>query len=84
MGGHVTSPDDLAAARGAAGVRLRRGDVLLLRTGWVTAFRAAVDAEACDRLFPDRDYSGRSGGPHYGGVPVGLRRRRGRSGLGRR
>jgi kynurenine formamidase len=63
MGSQVASAADISDALAACGVRLQRGDVLLVRTGWISAFRAASDAEARDRLFRGRDYSGLSGGP---------------------
>lgn len=61
MGGHEASANDLAAALAANRIGLRQGDVLLVRTGWIAAFRAARDATARDRLFRDRDYSGLAG-----------------------
>ncbi len=62
MGSQVAPARDVASAITAAGLRLRPGDVLLVRTGWVTAFRDAPDPETRDRLFRGRDYSGLSGG----------------------
>jgi len=63
MGSAMASAEDLGAALAESGVALRRGDVLLVRTGWVAAFRAAPDAPVRDALFRDRSYSGLSGGP---------------------
>jgi len=63
MGSAVASADDLRAALSESGTALRGGDVLLVRTGWIAAFRAAADAPTRDALFRDRSYSGLSGGP---------------------
>ncbi len=63
MGGREASAGDLAQALAANGVALRQGDVLLVRTGWIAAFRAAPDAAERDRLFRARDYSGLAGDP---------------------
>jgi hypothetical protein len=62
MGSQNAPARDVAGAITAAGLRLRPGDVLLVRTGWVAAFRNAPDPETRDRLFRGRDYSGLSGG----------------------
>jgi len=61
MGSEEASAGDLAAALAANGITLRRGDVLLVRTGWIAAFRAAANEAARDRLFRARDYSGLAG-----------------------
>ncbi|HTK00328.1 MAG TPA: cyclase family protein [Bordetella sp.] len=57
----AASANDLQACLDRQGVTLRRGDLLLVRTGWVQAFREAKsDAERAS-LFAGRDYSGLSG-----------------------
>lgn len=61
LGSAAVSAEDLAAALDAGGARLRPGDVLLVRTGWIAAFRAAPDAAARDLVFRGRDYSGLAG-----------------------
>jgi hypothetical protein len=61
LGSRRASAGDLAACLAAGGVGLRPGDVLLVRTGWLAAFRAAPDADARDALLRGRDYSGLSG-----------------------
>jgi kynurenine formamidase len=58
MGSQTASAADLAAALEQTGTAPRRGDVLLVRTGWVEAFRAAQDGAERDALFRDRTYSG--------------------------
>jgi kynurenine formamidase len=60
MGSQTASAADLAAALEQTGTALRRGDVLLVRTGWVEAFRATQDVAERDALFRDRTYSGLS------------------------
>lgn len=66
LGGHRASAEDVAACLAAQGVALRSGDILLIRTGWLEAFRAAPDIDARDLLVRGkdfvRDYSGVSGG----------------------
>ncbi|MCW2879493.1 MAG: hypothetical protein JWQ95_3593 [Sphaerisporangium sp.] len=37
--------EDLEATRASAGVEKRRGDIVLIRTGWVTSYNAASEAE---------------------------------------
>lgn len=61
MGGLKASAGDLARALAERDIVLRRGDVLLVRTGWIAAFRAAADEAARDALFRARDYSGLAG-----------------------
>ncbi len=66
LGGHVARAEDLAACLDAQGVALRPGDILLVRHGWLEAFRAAADVHGRDRLVRgtdnQQDYSGLSGG----------------------
>jgi kynurenine formamidase len=66
MGGQRASAEDVAACLAAQGVALRPGDILLVRTGWLAAFRAAPDADARHLLIQGeagaRDYSGLDGG----------------------
>ena len=61
MGAHVASAADLAQCLKRTGQKLAPGDVLLVRTGWLTAFRDAPDRDQRERLFTDRNYSGLSG-----------------------
>ncbi len=65
MGGQRATAEDLAACLDAQGVALRPGDVLLVRTGWLEAFRAAPDVAARHLLLQGvngaRDYSGLDG-----------------------
>jgi len=64
-GGQRATAEDLAACLSAHGVALRPGDILLVRTGWLAAFRAAPDADARHLLIQGeagaRDYSGLDG-----------------------
>ena len=62
LGSLRASAADLMACLAAAGVVPRPGDILLVRTGWLAAFRAAAGAEARDALLRGRDYSGVDGG----------------------
>ena len=66
LGGRRASAAELAACLKAQGVALRPGDILLVRTGWLEAFRAAPDVDARDALVRGtgnrQDYSGISGG----------------------
>lgn len=59
-GSQACSATDLAAAVASAGVTLRLGDILCVRTGWQSAFREA-NAEQKKALFQGRDYSGLCG-----------------------
>jgi kynurenine formamidase len=65
LGSLRASAEDLAACLAAQGVALRPGDILLVRTGWLEAFRAAPDIDARDHLVRGnnkaQDYSGLSG-----------------------
>lgn len=65
LGGHRASAEEVAACLAAQGVALRPGDILLVRTGWLEAFRRAPDIDARDLLVRGkdfaRDYSGVSG-----------------------
>lgn len=47
--GSALSPDDLAGIASRQGVALRRGDILLVRTGWAAGYRALP---AADRPVP--------------------------------
>ncbi|ANN67393.1 cyclase family protein [Bordetella bronchialis] len=60
-GSMAASAEDLRACLHAQGSGLRPGDLLLVRTGWVSAFRHAQDDTARAALFAGRDYSGLSG-----------------------
>jgi len=66
LGGRRAMAEEVAACLAAQGVAPRPGDILLVRTGWLEAFRAAPDADARHALVrgtADRqDYSGLSGG----------------------
>jgi len=66
LGSLRASAEDLSACLAAQDVALRPGDILLVRTGWLAAFRAAPDVDARDRLIRGttntQDYSGLSGG----------------------
>lgn len=66
LGGRRASAAELAACLAAQGVALRPGDILLVRTGWLAAFRAAPDVAGRDHLVRGterrQDYSGLSGG----------------------
>lgn len=61
MGSQAATAADIQRCLDDQGTTLGPGDLLLVRTGWVTAFRDAPDAAARDRLFRGRDYSGLSG-----------------------
>ncbi|WP_083228850.1 cyclase family protein [Bordetella sp. H567] len=61
-GSLAASADDLHDCLRQQGTPLRRGDLLLVRTGWVQAFREARDDTERAALFSGRDYSGLSGG----------------------
>jgi len=65
LGSRRASADELAACLADQGVALRPGDILLVRTGWLAAWRAAPDVDARDHLIRGtndaRDYSGLSG-----------------------
>jgi kynurenine formamidase len=43
--GHAITPDELRAAMEAQGVAPRRGDAVLVRTGWVERFQASGEGE---------------------------------------
>ncbi|HUJ75114.1 MAG TPA: cyclase family protein, partial [bacterium] len=57
----AVSAQDLRDYLQRHGVALLPGDVLLVRMGWVTAFRAARDVEARDALLSGWKFSGLSG-----------------------
>lgn len=60
-GSQVASAADVQACLQRQGSPLQPGDLLLVRTGWLQAFRAAKSDEARGKLFSSRDYSGISG-----------------------
>lgn len=60
MGAPACTADELDALLAAQGTPLRAGDILMVRTGWLSAFRAA-DTPARERLFRQGDYSGIAG-----------------------
>jgi kynurenine formamidase len=62
MAEQVVTAADLEASLKRHKVALRQGDVLLVRMGWIAAFRAAPDVEARDALLRAWKYSGVSGG----------------------
>lgn len=62
LGSLRASAADLVACLAASGVSPSSGDILLVRTGWLAAFRAAEGPEARDALLRGRDYSGVDGG----------------------
>jgi kynurenine formamidase len=62
MAEQAVSAADLEASLKWHKVALRQGDVLLVRMGWVAAFRAAPDVEARDAMLRAWKYSGISGG----------------------
>lgn len=66
LGGRRAGAEEVAACLAAQGVALRPGDILLVRTGWLEAFRAAPDMDARHALVrgtnDGQDYSGLSGG----------------------
>ena len=51
-GGDVITPDDLEAAERAEGVRVERGDVLLVRTGHLRVFTIDQNREGYMRVMP--------------------------------
>jgi kynurenine formamidase len=61
MAQQVVTAKDLARCIKEQKVRLQAGDILLVRLGWVAAFRAAKDVEARDALLRPWAYSGLSG-----------------------
>lgn len=61
MAQQVVSAEDLADCLKDQGVRLAPGDVLMVRLGWVEAFRAAPDVEGRDALLRPWKFSGLSG-----------------------
>lgn len=60
-GSRIASVADVQACLNLQGSTLSRGDLLLIRTGWLNDFRNAPDDEARGQLFSSRDYSGLSG-----------------------
>ncbi|MBI4641055.1 MAG: cyclase family protein [Candidatus Tectomicrobia bacterium] len=54
-------PQDFEAAMAAQGVSLKPGDMLLIRLGWVAAFRAAPTREERTNLIFPFEFSGLSG-----------------------
>lgn len=60
-GSMTASAADVMACLKRQGSTLHRGDLLLVRTGWVHAFRAAKSDEERAVIFSGRDYSGLSG-----------------------
>lgn len=62
-GSQAASATDLRMFLERQGSTLRQGDLLMVRTGWVGAFRSAGSAAERDQLFRSRDYSGLSGQP---------------------
>ena len=61
MGEQVVSADDLAACLKHQQVALEPGDVLMVRQGWVEAFKAAGNTAGRDALLRPWAYSGLSG-----------------------
>jgi kynurenine formamidase len=61
MAQQVVTAEDLAECLEDQRVRLEPGDVLMVRLGWVAAFRAAADLEARDALLRPWKFSGLSG-----------------------
>jgi len=59
-GSEIATAADIAACLARTGQSLKPGDVLLVRTGWLEAFRGAHEATRY-KLFHGRDYSGLSG-----------------------
>lgn len=59
--GFRCSADDLMQCLRHQDSQLCKGDILLVRTGWVDDFRTAHSVELRDRLFRQRDYSGLTG-----------------------
>jgi kynurenine formamidase len=62
MAQHVATAHDLEACLKRHRVALRQGDVLLVRMGWLSAFRAAPNLDARDALLRVWAFSGVSGG----------------------
>ncbi|MBI3992385.1 MAG: cyclase family protein [Candidatus Lambdaproteobacteria bacterium] len=62
MAQQTASADDLRACLERQKVALLPGDVLLVRQGWLSAFRAAADRDARDALLRPWTFSGVSGG----------------------
>jgi hypothetical protein len=60
-GSQVCDAPTLERCLAFQGSRLRKGDVLLVRTGWLAAYRDG-NIEKKRAIFADRDYSGLSGG----------------------
>jgi len=60
-GKEALQPQDLEAAMKVQGVSLRPGDMLLVRLGWVAAFRAAPTREERTHLIFPFEFSGLSG-----------------------
>ncbi|MEO6985288.1 MAG: cyclase family protein [Paralcaligenes sp.] len=60
-GSQIATVADVQACLDQQGSTLSRGDLLLVRTGWLEKFRNARDDEARGQLFSSRDYSGLSG-----------------------
>ncbi|MCH8884627.1 MAG: cyclase family protein [SAR324 cluster bacterium] len=61
MAQQVVTAEDLAACLADQKSELEPGDVLMVRLGWVEAFRAAPDVEARDALLRPWKFSGLSG-----------------------
>lgn len=61
-GSHVATASDIQSCLQRQGTTLQQGDLLLVRTGWLHAFRAAKNDDIRGELFASRDYSGLSGG----------------------
>ena len=61
MAQQVVTAEDLAACLADQQSELEPGDVLMLRLGWVEAFRGAPDMEARDALLRPWKFSGLSG-----------------------
>jgi hypothetical protein len=61
MAQQVVSAEDLWACMKYQGVTLQPGDALLVRMGWIAAFRAAKTVDARDALFSGWKFSGLSG-----------------------
>ena len=62
VGSRSVGPEVLVEALAYFNIQLLQGTALLVRTGWVSAFRAAATDDQRERLFKGRDYSGLSGG----------------------
>ena len=61
VGSHELSAGDLQRLLVRQRSVLQKGDVLLVRTGWIDDFRKAASPDERHRLFADRSYSGLSG-----------------------